>query len=80
MCILFKNITIQILLENPLPSANQAPVVQLLRRSLSEPPVPIIRNAQLPAIFQQDIKALCGNADLGCFDGLYSVGEGIQFF
>jgi len=43
--------------------------LQLLCRSLSEPTVPIIGNAQFAAIFQQDIKALCGNAQLGCFDG-----------
>lgn len=43
--------------------------LQLLRRSLSEPTVPIMRDAQLAAILHQDIKALCGNAQLGCFDG-----------
>ena len=54
--------------------------LQLLRGSFIEPPVPIIRNAQFAAIFQQDIKALCGNAHLGALMVLYSAEEGIQFF
>lgn len=64
-----RQILIQIFPGNPLTSSNQAPVVQLLWCGFGKPPVPIIRNTQFSAIFQQDIKALCGNAQLGCFDG-----------
>lgn len=75
-----RQILIQILPKNPLPSGNQAPVVQFFRRSLSESPVPVIGDAQFAAIFQQDIKALCGNAHLGCFDGFVFRWRGHIFF
>ena len=60
--------------------ANQMPVVQLLRRSLSEPTVPIIRDAEFTAIIQQDIKALCSNAHLGYFNGFVFRRRGYTVF